>query len=152
MNLQYPAKRQTAATLVEVVAAVAILAISAAGLMGAMANGFFSVQLTRENQRATQIMIERAEMARLYNWDQVTAPGFILTNFVASYDPQSPGGGGVFYTGRVQVASLPFSPAPNYATNMRQLTVTLNWQTKGINRTRTLTTLLGRDGLQNYVY
>jgi type II secretory pathway pseudopilin PulG len=150
MKLRYSANPQAATTLVEVVAAVAIIAVSAAGLMGALANGFFSVQLTRENQRATQILIERAEMARLYNWDQVITPGFVLTNFVATYDPQAPDGGGLEYTGRVEVASFPFSA--NYATNMRELTVTLNWQTKGINRTRSLTTLIGRDGLQNYVY
>jgi len=150
MKLRRPARTQAASTITEVVAAVAILAIAAAGLMGALANGFFSVQLTRENQRATQILIERTEMARLYNWDQVTANGFILTNFVAAYDPQAPSGGGLYYTGSVEMASFPFSA--NYATNMRQMTITLNWQTKGINRSRSLTTLMGRDGLQNYVY
>jgi len=150
MKLQFSNNRQSGTTIVEVVAAVAILAISAAGLMGAMANGFFSVQMTRENQRATQILIERTEMARLYNWEQVTTPGFVLTNFVTAYDPQSTNGGGIAYTGVVSLAAFPF--AANYATNMRQLTVTLNWNTKGINRTRSLTTLLGRDGLQNYIY
>jgi hypothetical protein len=30
--------------------------------------------------------------------------------------------------------------------------VKLDWQTRGISRTRSITTLLGRDGLQNYVY
>jgi type II secretory pathway pseudopilin PulG len=152
MNLKVNAKSGTGATLTEVVAAVAILAIAMAGLMGALANGFFSVQLTRENQRATQILIERTEMARLYNWDQITTPGFIVTNFISSYDPQSVDGGGLYYTGTVQLASLPFSPTPNYSTNMRQMTITLNWETKGVPRTRSITTLLGRDGLQNYVY
>lgn len=150
MKLRYSQNLQGATTIAEVVAAVAILAISAAGLMGALANGFFSVELTRENQRATQIMIERTEMARLYNWDQITSPSFILTNFVAAYDPQQTNGGGTYYTGTVQVVSFPFSA--NYSTNMRQLTVTLNWQTKGIARSRSLTTFLGRDGLQNYLY
>jgi type II secretory pathway pseudopilin PulG len=150
MKLRYTQNLQAATTIAEVVAAVAILAISAAGLMGALANGFFSVQLTRENQRATQIMIERTEMARLYNWDQVTAPGFILTNFISAYDPSMANGGGTYYTGSVEVASVPF--AANYASNMRQLTVTLNWQTRGLPRTRSITTLLGKDGLQNYVY
>jgi type II secretory pathway pseudopilin PulG len=151
MKLRYTQNLQAATTIVEVVAAVTILAISAAGLMGALANGFFSVHLTRENQRATQILIERAEMARLYNWDQVTAPNFILTNFIAAYDPSLENGGGTYYTGSVQVSSFP-DPAVNYATNMRQLTVTLDWQTRGISRSRSITTLLGRDGLQNYVY
>ncbi len=150
MKLSYKPNLQSATTIVEVVAAVTILAISAAGLMGALANGFFSVQLTRENQRATQILIERTEMARLYNWDQVTAPGFILTNFIASYDPSSSNGGGVSYTGSVSVADFPF--AANYATNMRQLTITLDWATKGIQRQRSITTLLSRDGLQPYLF
>jgi type II secretory pathway pseudopilin PulG len=150
MKLRYSPNLQAATTIVEVVAAVTILAISAAGLMSALANGFLSVQLTRENQRATQIMIERTEMARLYNWDQVTAPNFILTNFIAAYDPQLANGGGTYYTGSVAVSSFPFNA--NYATNMRQLTVKLDWQTRGIARTRSITTLLGRDGLQNYVY
>jgi len=152
MKLRYSANPETASTLTEVVCAVSILAIAMAGLMGALANGFFSVQMTRENQRATQILIERTEMARLYNWDQVTTNSYILTNFIAAYDPQSPSGGGLYYTGRVEVASLPFTPVPNYNTNMRQLTVTLDWETKGIARSRSITTLLGRDGLQNYVY
>ena len=150
MKLRYSANIQTASTLTEVVAAVAILAIAGAGLMGAMANGFFSVQMTRENQRATQILIERTEMARLYNWDQVTNSGFIITNFVAAYDPQAAQGGGLYYTGTVALTSFPYSA--NYATNMREMTVTLNWNTKGINRTRSLSTLMARDGIQNYVY
>lgn len=151
MKLRHTQNLQAATTITEVVAAVAILAISAAGLMGALANGFLSVQLTRENQRATQIMIERTEMARLYNWDQVTSPSFILTNFIAAYDPQLENGGGTYYTGSVTVSSFPF-PDANYATNMRQLSVKLDWETRGIARTRSITTLLGRDGLQNYVY
>ena len=151
MKLRYTQNLQAATTIAEVVAAVAILAISSAGLMGALANGFLSVQLTRENQRATQILIERAEMARLYNWDQVTSPNFILTNFIAAYDPSLANGGGTYYTGTVKVAAFPDSTV-NYATNMRQLTVSLDWQTRGIARSRSITTLLGRDGLQNYVY
>ena len=150
MKLRYQPNLQAATTIVEVVAAITILTISAAGLMGALANGFFSVQLTRENQRATQILIERTEMARLYNWDQVTAPNFILTNFIAVYDPSTKTGGGVTYTGTVSVSSFPFTA--NYATNMRQLTITLDWATKGVPRQRSITTLLSRDGLQPYLY
>jgi hypothetical protein len=35
---------------------------------------------------------------------------------------------------------------------MRQLTLTLNWATKGLPRTRSVTTFISKDGLQNYVY
>jgi prepilin-type N-terminal cleavage/methylation domain-containing protein len=150
MKLQLKTSPQRGTTLTEVVAAVAILAICAAGLMGALANGFFTIQLARENQRATQILIQEAEMIRLYNWDQINTPGFIPTNFTAVYDPQSSGGGGVTYTGSVSIAPVSF--AANYATNIRRLTLRLDWATKDVQRTRTLTTLVSRDGLQNYVY
>jgi len=35
---------------------------------------------------------------------------------------------------------------------MRQVTLTVNWKTRNINRTRSLVTYLSRDGMQNYVY
>lgn len=142
-----------ATTLVEVLAAVTILAISAAGLMGALANGFYTINMARENQRATQILMEQAEMIRLYNWDQVNKPGFIPTKFTAVYDPQNQNGGGVTYTGTVAITSIPTSVfQASYATNMRLLTLNLKWTTKNIPRTRTITTLVSKDGLQNYVY
>src|SRR5215471_19700052 len=147
MKLKLQHRTEAASTLTEVVAAIAILAISTAGLMGALANGFFSMQLARENQRATQILIEQAEMIRLYNWDQINTPGFIPGQFTALYDPQN--GSGVTYTGRVAITAVPF--AANYATNMRQLTLTLNWVTRQVPRSRTVTTFVSQDGVQNYV-
>jgi type II secretory pathway pseudopilin PulG len=152
MKLRGSNNLQAASTLTEVLAAVTIMAICAAGLMGALANGFFTIELARENQRATQILMEQAEMIRLYNWEQVNQSGFIPTSFTAVYDPQGTNGGGVgvTYTGTVAIAAAPF--AANYSTNLRELTLTLNWQTKGVSRTRTLTTLVSKDGLQNYVY
>jgi type II secretory pathway pseudopilin PulG len=144
-----PVKSDSASTLVEVVVSVAILAICMAGLMGAMANGFFTIQLARENQRATQILMEQAEMIRLYNWDQVNQPGFIPTSFVADYDPQN-GNSSLVYTGTVAITAVPFTAS--YSTNMRQMNLTLRWATKGVPRVRTLTTFVSKDGLQNYVY
>jgi type II secretory pathway pseudopilin PulG len=153
MKLRHSAKSESGSTLTEVIFAVTILAICMAGLMGALANGFFGMRLTRENQRATQILMEETEMIRLYTWDQINKPGFIPTKFTAPYDPQrvDEGGGGVTYTGTVAITSVPFTAS--YATNMRQLTLTLTWQTsKDITRTRSTTTLVSKDGLQNYVY
>jgi len=150
MKIKLLRNTEAASTLTEAVAAVAILAICAAGLMGALANGFRTMQLTRENQRATQILMEETEMIRLYTWDQVNTPGFIPTYFTSAYDNQSPDGGGLYYTGRVTIASVPFSSS--YAANLRQLTLTLTWSSKKLPRTRTCTTLVAKDGLQNYVY
>lgn len=151
MKLQRKSNQEAGATLVEVVFSVAILAICFGALMGALANGFFGMQLTRENQRATQILMQEAEMIRLYSWDQINTPGFIPTAFTEQYDPNSNNGNyGCTYSCTVAIDAVPF--AANYASNMRQLTMTVNWTTKGIARTRKLVTLVSKDGLQNYVF
>ncbi len=138
-------------TLVEVVMAAAMLAIMGGGIFGCFRYGFFTLQLVRENQRATQIMLEKVETIRLYNWDQVNLSGFIPGTFTDAYDPQATSQTqGVVYNGTVTVA--PCSLTSTYATNIKQLTVTLNWSTRNIQHSRSLTTYIAKDGLQNYVY
>ena len=65
----------------EVVIATAIIGIMAGGIITSFNYGFLTMQRVRENQRATQIMLEYAETIRLYNWDQVNDPTFISRNF-----------------------------------------------------------------------
>lgn len=151
MRIKLHSARVAAVTFVEVVAAAAVLAISAGGFMAALAGGFHTVHMTRENQRATQILLEHAEMIRLYNWNQITTPGFIPSTFTEFYDPHAANGNmGATYTGRVIIAQAPF--AASYAPNLRHVTIRLNWSTQGIARSREIVTLVSRDGLQNYVY
>jgi hypothetical protein len=54
------------------------------------------------------------------------------------------------YNGTVSITTVPFSTS--YANNMRMLTLNLDWYNRSIHRTRTMTTLVSKDGLQNYVY
>jgi len=140
-----------ASSLVEVVMSIAIIAVVAGGLVGALSYGFFVMELARENQRATQIMLERTEAIRLYNWTEINTPGFVPATFTDVYDPQ---GGtnyqGVVYNGQVTIGNVPFNTS--YSQYMVQLTLTLNWATKSINHTRSLTTYIAKDGIQNYVY
>jgi type II secretory pathway pseudopilin PulG len=136
---------ETASTLTEVLAAVAILAIAMGGLMGALANGFHTMQMARENQRATQILMEKAEFARLYNWDQITN-GTFMTEGTEHYDPSNEGT--VAYQVSTTVDAVPF--ATSYSADMRRITVRVTWKTKGIDRERELTTLVSKDGMQNY--
>lgn len=153
MNLRYKINSQAASSLAEVLAAVTILGISAAGLMAAMANGFRTVEFARENQRATQILMEQAEMIRLYSWDQINSPGIVPTNFTAVFDPQADGGKGLSYRCKVAIANVPSSVfSTSYAANMRQVTLILNWTSKDVPRSRTNYTLVAKDGFQNYVY
>ena len=137
-------------TLPEVIMASSILSICAAGIMGAFASGFRIVAMTQENQRATQVLIEATEIVRLYSWDQLHTPGFVPTTFTEYYDPSTQGG--VIYTGAITIASAPVDMPASYRSNINFLTVTLSWNTAGVPRQRSLTTMIAKDGVQNYVY
>ena len=141
---------QAAFTLAEATVAMGILGTTGLAMMTGIANGFFTMQLARENVRATQILLEKVETIRLYNWDQITTPGFIPTNFVSLYDPNSTNGSGVNYQGSLTISDVPITAS--YAADMKQVTVRLDWKTGNLNRARTFTTFIARDGLQNYIY
>jgi type II secretory pathway pseudopilin PulG len=151
MKLLPPPRTNRATTLVEVVVAILILAILGAGVLGSFKYGFFMMDMARENQRATQILLAKAETIRLYRWDQVLSNGFIPATFTNFYDEQSPvGQQGAAYYGTVAISNFPVSTV--YQTNMRQLSINLQWTTRTILRKRSLVTFIARDGLQNYVY
>lgn len=144
-------RRVLAFTLSEILMCVLIVNIGAAGLMGCFKYAFFVTGLTRENQRATQLMLERAEAIRLCSWDQVRSNGFIPTTFTEYFDPTAPSGSmGIVYSGTVAITSFPYTTS--YKDNMRQLTLTMQWQSGSIVRRRTNVTYIAKDGIQNYVY
>ena len=145
-------RHSRAGTLVEVVMATAIMAVMGAGIVGSINYGIFMMRLARENARATQIILEKLESIRLYDWDEVTTAGFVPATFTDYYDPQgATNQQGSVYNGTLVVTNCPL--ATSYATNMRQFIVTVQWITAGkINHTRSMNTYVARDGLQNYVY
>ena len=154
MRLQLGSQRKRrlgGAVLVDTLLATVILGIAAAGLMGSFASGFVMIRMTRENQRATQILLEKVETLRLYSWDQINTPGFVPTSFTNTFDPQaSPGAQGTVYLGACSISDAPFSAS--YSNSVRLVRVSLSWTTGSLPRSRTLTTLVAKDGLQNYVY
>jgi type II secretory pathway pseudopilin PulG len=144
-------KSQSGTTLVDVIMATCVMGIMASGIVGSFTYGFSVIQMVRENQRATQIILEKVETIRLYSWDQVNIAGFIPTNFFEVYDPQAPNNSqGITYNGSVDIGAVPF--VTSYSPKMKQLKVTLNWTSRGVPRTRSLATYISQDGLQNYVY
>lgn len=152
MQIRCSRKKNRGTTLVDVVMAIFVFAVTSVSLMGSYTYGFFVMRLVRENQRATQIMLEKIETIRLYSWDQVLTPGFVPTTFEDVYDPQAPAGAqGTLYTGTVSVNPCPY--ATTYAADMRRLDVTITWTTlQNLTRTRSFSTFIAKDGLQNYVY
>jgi type II secretory pathway pseudopilin PulG len=152
MKIRCARKSQDGFSLVEVVVATGILIIMVAGLLNSFGYGFFIAQNVRENQRATQIILEKVEIIRLYSWDQVNTPGFIPTTFTDVYDPQSAAAPGITYTGTHAITPYP-GGGVGYSANVKQLVVTLQWTTGNkIPHTRTLATLIAKDGIQNYVF
>ena len=150
-TLKHSRRPRQGFSLVEVSMGMAIMGTIILALVSGFTTGFFTMQLARENQRATQIMLEKMETIRLYSWDQINDPTFIPKTFSAPYDPNAPvGERGISYNGTMTITNAPVSPG--YANEMRMVIVTLNWQTGNLNRTRSFSSLISRDGLQNYVY
>ena len=144
-------------TLAEVMVAVGVLGVSFVSLYAGMSAGFAMTRLSRENLRATQIMMEKMEGIRLFNWNQVTFSNMIPTNFIERYYPGVGGGqpSGVTYRGTIEVsspASQNFYPARSYDNNLRVVTVQVEWESGDVTRRRQMSTLVSKNGLQNYVY
>jgi type II secretory pathway pseudopilin PulG len=152
MKIRLRKPGQQATTLVDVIMAVAIIAIMCAGLVGSLTYGFYTMGIARENQRGTQLLLETLETIRLYNWDQVNSNGFIPDTFTGVYDPQAaPGQQGITYYGTITKGPANIAGAPAVNTNLMLMTVTLSWTNRGISHARTNCTLIARDGIQNYV-
>jgi prepilin-type N-terminal cleavage/methylation domain-containing protein len=146
-------------TLVEMVVCMALMGVVFVALYTAIAQGYKTIGLAREDLRATQILLEKTELTRLYTWSQVTnAASF--PPFTVKYYPTTNGQAqGVTYSGTYAVTSLTTSTVPdvklkteNYASEVRVVTITLNWTSGNLQRSRSLSTLVSASGIQNYVY
>ena len=145
---------RNAFTLAEVVMAMGLIGTTGITLLTGLSSGFHMMRFARENLRATQIMLEKVETIRLYNWDEVTAPNFIPTSFTAYYDPNATNENrGLTYYGSMSVGLVsPDALTSSYSNDMRQVTVRLTWQTGDTTRTREFNSYISRYGLQNYIY
>lgn len=150
------ARRHSAFSFIEVMVAVGIIGVSFAAVFASMTMGFSVTQLSRENLRATQIMLDKMEGVRLYSWSQLNDSTFLISSFTNwFYETNNIGqsnaiGNGVQYTGSVAVAAFPVTNS--YSANMRMITVTVNWTSGNVARTRSMVTYSSLSGLQNYVY
>lgn len=146
---------QIAFTLAEAMVACALLSVLFIALYGGMSSGFAITQVSRENLRATQILLERMEGVRLYNWDQLVYSNWVPTTFTNWYYPltnanESPG---IQYVGRMRIIPNPtLTPATTYSAKMCAVFAEVNWVSAGVSRRRSMTTYVARNGIQNYVY
>src|SRR5256885_7710265 len=110
-------QKLAAFSLIEATIGMGIVGTTIATLFSGFTSGYFTMQMARENLRATQIMLERVETIRLYSWDQINDPGYITPAFTAKYDPDAPTGQqGLLYNGTIQIVDA--GVATSYAPDM----------------------------------
>ena len=140
-------------TLVEVLVSLAICSFLFVSLYAGIAQSTISLQKAREKLRATQILSEKLEVLRLYNWDQVNTNGFIPTSFSEYQYPATATNQtdqGLLYTGTIAISAADVNPA--YTNTMRKAVATLTWMSGGIRSTQAMETLISEFGVQRYVY
>jgi len=149
-------------SIIETLVGICILIVVLVSLFAGMSASFSITQVSRENLRATQIMLERMETVRLYTWNQLLYSNMIPTTATTSYYPLATNGesSGITYRVNFAVANAAMNPSAAYSDRLRAVTVTVWWtnyygpqpQTNTLVRSRTMTTYSARDGVQNYVY
>jgi prepilin-type N-terminal cleavage/methylation domain-containing protein len=150
-----PGRGRRAFSLVEVSAAMALVGITLIAMLGSLNWVVSCVQWTREGARATQLMEEKLDTLRLYSWDQLNTPGFISTNFVATFSTLENGaamayGSGLIYTGTVTIGSSPLTEA--YGSQVKLVTVSLRWNSGHRPRLAQMSTFVAQYGMQSFVY
>jgi hypothetical protein len=139
----------TAFLLVEAVVGFAIVGLLFIGLFSGLAWGFAMVEWSRENARATQVMLDKMEQFRLFKWSDIVS-GSVPTSFIEPFYENASGTQGFNYTGTVTLASAPLTEP--YADHMRLVTVGVQWSSGGQSHTRTISTLVAQSGLQKYLF
>jgi type II secretory pathway pseudopilin PulG len=146
---------QSAFSLVEVMVASGLAALMFMAGMTAFSSTFRIVAQNRENARAVQVLLEKTELLRLYNWDQITGNDthtFIPATFTAPYSPDT-NHAGFSYWGTVLITNVPITET--YSNDLREVIITVTWSSVNsgsVFHTRSLTTFVSRYGLQNYLY
>jgi len=143
--------------------AIGIVGLMSLFLYAGFSYGFGLVELTREDLRASQILMRQTEAVRLCRWSSLTN---CPITFQAHYDPNNTtttlnGGsivpGAPVYTCTITTntaSCIPDSAA--YKSNMCQVTVTLYWTNylgkQAVVHSRQMQTQVARYGLQNYIW
>lgn len=163
-------RARSAFTIVEVLIATAVVGIFFVALYTGIGQCFGLLANAREDLRANQILLDKMEEFRLYNWDQVTSFGtsgsFVPSSFTEAYYPtgtnsasstfssgtntSSVNANNFIYYGTVNVTNVGFTNA--YATNLRLITVTLNWTNGTKTFEHSMSTLVSQYGIQRYIY
>jgi len=123
---------------------MSLLLVVVLALFGAFSSGFSTIKVSQEDVRASQILLQKLETLRVYDWSKITNGGYFPTNFPINYSTN----GGIAYN--CTIAIDPVSTIESYSNTLRQVTVSLSWVSTGVPRYRMVTTLVSQNGIQTY--
>jgi hypothetical protein len=158
LNQRRPGRKESGNTAIEVIASAVLMAVMVVSIAGGFSGGFLAVENTREELRATQIMLEKLETIRLYTFTQIETPGFLPATFKAPFDYTSTNANALYYDGALTVENA--NNGTTYDGDLKKITVSLTWsfgslQSKyaaPIVKTRSMSTWVARTGLHDYIY
>ncbi len=140
-------------TLIETVVAFGILGLVIFSFYAALSSGFTTIRVSQEDVRADQILMQKLETLRVYHWTRIFTNGYVPDTFQTGFSVTNGVTNGVVYDGTITLSAFPVSTAnESYSNSLRQVTVSLNWLSAGVPRTRTITTLVSQYGIQTYRY
>ena len=141
-------------TLLEGMVSLGVGGIALIALYAGFTYGFATIDVTRQDLRATEIIVQRLERVRLCSFNQVTNTSVNPLTSVEYYDPpdQTNGAGGIAYTVTFN-ASVPASGTlPDaYRTNMLLVTVGASWSSGNLQHSRSMQTYVAQNGIESYV-
>ena len=140
-------RRASAFTLIETIVATFLAAIMLPAIYANTAAGFALVQVTRENLRATQIIVKQMEAIRLSPYKLLQDPASYPTNFTDYYCTNGKTNGAA-YAVTYKCQPGPTTLPPSYQNNIQLVTVTAAWSSGKVQRTRSMQTYVARYGIQ----
>jgi Tfp pilus assembly protein PilE len=154
MNVRYNQSKAARAcggfTLVEAVFAILAAAVMLIALYASFTTGFSILKVTREDLRATQIILDRMERVRLSPYTQLANQSVYPASLTETNGP-----GGVAYTVTFTTAtnleSMPPDIDGGYKSKIALVTVKVSWKSGNVLRERSMQTYVARDGIQSYI-
>ena len=140
-------------TLIESIVATLLAAILLPTIFAGLAAGFSVVQATRENLRATQIIVQRMEALRLAAYKTLQDPAAYPTTVTDYYNPagKANGNGGTAYTVTYNWTNGLSTLPPAYRTNVLLVTVQASWNSGKVQHVRSMQSYVARYGIQRFV-
>jgi hypothetical protein len=138
----------------ETVVALPIAAVFVLSLYGLFGLGFNVVGQSREDLRATQIMLKQVERIRLCPFNQLTNTVYNPQTLTDYFDPtgQPTGGGGTVYTVTFSATTPSSGTLPDsYRTSMLLVTVGTTWTSGKVRHTRSMQTYVAQNGMESYI-